>query len=281
MGSNDEKEKLIKELIKLESEIILEMRRDFEEEKVLRDYKIERLREMLKHSVKIMLRRLALMEYALNKNYQELFNSINACYRELNGQTIKEFPRVNLLLCLREVSLRLHNYLSSVYSLNEHNKRFRKILDNQEFDKEYETKLKKIEKEEVKSFLIRLRVLLQHYNLFSPHAGIAVKLSDNEREIDRYLILDTNELLDFDKKKSPAWEEWINRRGWGSKAKKYIKNCGNKIELKSVIGEYQKSTKKLYEQIYKKVIELYSEKYSGMKEELPILEKIRRVNNEN
>lgn len=281
MGSNDEKEKIIEELLKLEGEKILGMYRDFEENRIrenLREYTTEFLKDFFKkeekEKIKILLRQLAIMEYILNKNYKKLSDSIEEGYEVLEEETIKEFPSINMLIKMREISLHLHNYLSCVYSLDQYTQRFYDILDSQELNR-YKTQLKKLENEELKCFLIRLRVVLQHYRLSPLRSGMHKDIE--EEKIDRYIVWNKKELLDLENIKSPAWEKWRNNGGWKSKGRKYIKNCGEKIELKGILKEYQNITKKFYSKLYKKVIEIYSKKYPEMEKEILTLEKIRSV----
>lgn len=217
--------------------------------------------------IKYMLKNLAVSEYTLNKNFQELSNKINF-------YPVKSKKR-EIHLFIDEIRRLLHNYLASVYSLDEHTKNFFEILNNQQLKEKYKKELTKMENKKLKCFLIRLRAYSQHYNLFSPNLLLKwKKYTRNFKEaksIDKILVLDKKRLLDIERKKPPGW------RGWGNNVIKDIENSKDRIDLKDVIEEYQEFSKKFCSYLYEEVISIYSKKYPNMKELIQELEEIRRT----
>ena len=274
MTKNKTEKNVIASLTSFETELIIEALKELRKgslisilEKAEKDRLIQYICRFERERTTNLLKNLAIMEYILNKNYQELSDAVESYYRDFKDWKRKDLPQLYRLL--GEINRLFHNYLASVYSLDNHTIIFYRILFNKRFNEEF--KSFKNQNKKHKQFLIELRAFIQHYGLFSPIARITYKTVYNEKGegVDQHLLLDKRKLLTLDKKFLLGW------RGWSDGTKKYIERYEESIDLKVLINEYQKSTKEIYDRLYKKVIDIYSKKYPEMKKLISELEKIR------
>jgi hypothetical protein len=191
-----------------------------------------------------MLLNLATSQYAVNRNYHELSSAINKYENDLEIWSINK--RELFQAFLRELTRLLQNYLSSTYSLIEHNRRFCVDLDSSELNKPYFEKIKELRRNDCVVFVRDLRTFSQHIGLPLLSGQISFKKlsvdSDNS-EFKQRILLQKDE---FNK-----WKDWRKA------SENYIKSH-EEIDLKLVLNEYQSLIKTFYEWFYKKVTELYS-----------------------
>ncbi|HEC88780.1 MAG TPA: hypothetical protein ENI52_05640 [Thermoplasmata archaeon] len=265
---------IIASLTSFETELIIEALRELRKsslisilEKAEKDKIIQYISKFERERTTKLLKSLAIMEGALNKNYQELSDAIESYYRDFKDFEREDLPQLYQLL--DEINRLFHNYLASVYSLDNHTRIFYRILFNEQLNEEFK-RFKNLNKEH-KQFLRELRAFIQHYGLFSPIAWMNRRTIYDERGegVDQYLLLEKRKLLALDKKFLLGW------RGWDNGVKKYIEGYEESIDLEVLINEYQKSTKEIYDRLYKKVIEIYSKKYPEMKKLISEIEKRR------
>jgi len=184
-----------------------------------------------------MLLHLATSQYAVNRNYHELFKAMEFYENNLAIWEITKRHQLNAFL--REFLRLLHNYLASVYSLIEHTRMFCKELNNVELNSEYIVKLKELQNHVCVRFVRDLRTYSQHIQL----PIISAKLSfTSGSELKQQILLSSEELLKWNK--------------WHKDSKKYIESL-KEIDLKAVLSEFQTLIKCFYEWLYQKVTELY------------------------
>jgi hypothetical protein len=191
-----------------------------------------------------MLLNLATSQYAVNRNYHELSRAINKYENDLEIWSINK--RGLFEAFLRELTRLLQNYLSSTYSLIEHNRRFCVDLDSSELNNSYSEKIEELRRNDCVVFVKDLRTFSQHIGLPLLSGQISFKKlsvdSDNS-EFKQRILLQKDE---FNK-----WKDWRKA------SKNYIKSH-EEIDLKLVLTEYQSLIKTFYEWFFKKVTELYS-----------------------
>lgn len=202
-----------------------------------------------------MMKHLALSQYILNRNYQELYNVINSYEKDQSIWHVKNRPKLEALQ--KEFLRQLHNYLASILSLIDHTRAFCKNLDNQQFSKDNDEKIENIKNNKSAKFLKDLRNYTQHHELPSVFATVEVTKSDVDGEKEeKKFTLKIQDLL-----------KWDN---WSSLSQTFIEEHQKEIDLKTVIEEYQKLITKFYQWFYKRVVELNSEE----------IEELRKVESE-
>lgn len=191
-----------------------------------------------------MLLNLATSQYVVNRNYCELAIAINKYESDLEIWNIRK--RVLFEAFLRELTRLLQNYLSSTYSLIEHNRQFCNDLNCSELDRAYSEKIEALRSNDCVKFVRDLRTFSQHIGLPLLSGQISIKklsAESNSSEFKQRILLQKSELL--------KWKEW-------KKASENYINSHEEIDLKLVLNEYQSLIKTFYEWFYKKVTELYS-----------------------
>lgn len=109
------------------------------------------------------LRLLQMSRYTLNGNYAQLFDA-EEHLRENAETWVRQDPEVSNEFLL-EYSRRLHNYLSSYYSLYSHTLRIRNHVDSEDFNETYDRKIEDMDLERTSNFVKRFRSYIQHYQL--------------------------------------------------------------------------------------------------------------------
>lgn len=191
-----------------------------------------------------MLLNLATSQYAVYRNYDELSSAINKYEGDLEIWSIDK--RGLLEAFLRELTRLLQNYLSSTYSLIEHNRRFCEDLNCSELNKSYSEKIRDLRRNDCVIFVRDLRTFSQHIGLPLLIGEISLKklnMDSNTSEFKQRILLQKEELF-----------KW---KGWNEASNNYVKSH-EEIDLKLVLNEYQSLIKTFYEWFYKKVTELYS-----------------------
>jgi len=205
---------------------------------------------------------LAVSQYTLNKNYEELKNSITTYENDLSIWDMGR--RRNLEAFLVEFSRLFHNYLSSIFSLIEHTRTFLNNLNNPQLRQEYYEKLENLKINECVKFLKDLRTYVQHCNLSIVSAEFTLKRKNNDiknpLEHKQNLVIGKKELL-----------KW---GGWSFKSKNYIDKLENNVDLDIITIEYQKLITEFYQWFYNIIGELYSDK---IKEVLEIEKEIMKL----
>jgi hypothetical protein len=191
-----------------------------------------------------MLLNLATSQDAVYRNYDELSSAINKYESDLEIWSINK--RGLFYAFLRELTRLLQNYLSSTYSLIEHNRRFCEDLDCSELSKSYSEKIEELRCNDCVVFVRDLRTFSQHIGLPLLSGQISIKklsMGSDSSEVKQRILLQK--------------EEFFKWKRWKEASNNYAKSH-EEIDLKLVLNEYQSLIKTFYEWFYKKVTELYS-----------------------
>lgn len=191
-----------------------------------------------------MIKNLALSQYILNRNYNDLIEIFNYYQKDKEIWDIKNRPKLGALQ--KELLRLVHNYLASIYSLVEHTYVFRGKLNNKEFENFCNEKINKLKTDISITFLKDLRVYTQHYKLPFLEASISFKMINSKKReaiSEQNLFLDKEQLLKWDR--------------WSSISKSYLNKQDDKIDIKIVIQEHQKIIKNFYGLFYNKIAKLY------------------------
>jgi len=192
-----------------------------------------------------MLLNLATSQYAVNRNYHELSSAIAKYEVDLKIWDVKNRALLNAFL--RELSRLLQNYLSSIYSLIEHNREFCKDLNCAELNKAYSEEKETLLSNDCVNFIRDLRTFSQHIGL----PLLSGQISFSKSEFKQRILLQKEELF--------KWKKWKRA------SEKYI-NSHEEIDLKLVLNEYQSLINNFYKWFYKKVTELYAEQLKELTE---------------
>ena len=189
-----------------------------------------------------MLYNLAVSEYIVNRNYQELSSAMGKYEKNLSIWDVKKRPQLDAFL--REFRRLMHNYLSSTYSLIQHTIICRRELNRPSLNRVYSLKVKALLTNRCVRFVRDLRTYCQHIKL----PLVSAELTFDARKIGAEKL---KQRILIEKKELPKWKRW-NRL-----SKKYI-GSHKDIEPKAIFSEYQVLVKDFYKWFYKKVEELYS-----------------------
>jgi len=190
------------------------------------------------------------LHYFLQRNLGEFDDSVESY---IEGEDLwYEQNSKNLELHMLEIARRVHNYISVYYSLFEQTQKFRKELDDKNFDLKYKKKVEEIFNP-IESLLIKhLREYFQHYDI----PPIKVKI-ENESfgygKDKKIVLLDSGKLLKYER---------LN-----AKLKEYIKS--NEIDLVELIHSHNTRLK----EFYKWFNSILSERYREELKELSQYEK--------
>jgi hypothetical protein len=160
------------------------------------------------------------------EKHPELFNRINKWKTEL---------------LFKEIAFRLHNFVASSLSLIDHSRIvYRKAFKEKGHFDVYQKKVNSDLKENgLIQFIQKLRQMCQHYRL--PHISAEWKMKNSELS----LYIKNNDLLQFD--------------GWGNRAKSFIEESGERIDLLEVVNQYFEKIKAFHTWAKKEFSEKYGE----------------------
>ena len=189
-----------------------------------------------------MMLNLATSQYAVNRNYHELVSAITSYEGNLEIWNVKN--RGMLDAFLRELSRLLHNYLSSTFTVIQHNVRLCKDLHCPELYSEYLKMVESLKINECISFVKDLRTFAQHIGLPILSAQMSFSKSEGKgSELKQKILLEKDVLL--------SWKEWKHS------SRRYIQSH-KEIDLKLVLSEYQDLITKFNRWFYKRVGEIFS-----------------------
>lgn len=125
----------------------------------------------------------------------------------------------------------LHNYVASAFTLIDHTRiHYRELYEADNTMPDYQTEVSnRFKNNPLASFIVGLRQYAQHYK--SPSLSTQLIWNRNEG-MKTSLCINKNDISDFN---------------WSSKAKEYLKNCEDYIDVLQLIDEY-----------YKMVVDFYS-----------------------
>jgi hypothetical protein len=229
-----------------------------EEMESLKGYKIIQEIELLKGT-----------NYIFTLNYFELKDRINLFEKDYEIWFVKN--RQNIYYTNIETLRLLHNYSSSVLTLIDHTRNFRKKIREKNLEKIFENEISRLNVNDVAVFMKLIRQYLQHYSLPIINSNFNIKMAEftenqyisnsngfeewsndeiindegteNPYVVEIKMELDVNKLL-----------EW---KRWDSRSKKYLQKYGKSVEIKVFCEEYFKLIESFYDSFYKIVLEAY------------------------
>ena len=208
--------------------------------------KIERMLEILK-----------VAEYVNDKNYKELTETISNYKGNFSLWNLDKMR--NLGISHREIIRLFHNYLSSLSSLISSARVFKKHLKNEEFSKEYDSKMKSMKINVFHRFILDIRNYSQHYG--PPPISLLFfvrKSGKNKFDMRLGIVIDREFLL--------SWEKLT------SVSKEFVKKQGDDIDME-IINDHQKEIKKNFLWLHTRINELYAKDIEELRNlELQIIE---------
>jgi len=165
-------------------------------------------------------------------NYEEFRNFLSYMVENPNSFELSSPYNRNQLKLMQNENLRLlHNYVSSAFSLIDHTRiHYRDLYEPNNLMTDYQDHVDKMFKESpIAAFIVGLRQYAQHYR--TPSISFQSIWSRAEGMCSK-ICISKNDILSFS--------------GWNSKAKSYLKNSVEHIDLKNVIDEYYKIVIKFY-----------------------------------
>jgi len=221
---------------------------------------IHKLESLEGNKILSKIKHLAISQFTLNRNYQELDSLIKGYEKDLSIWSIDN--RAKLDLIQREFLRLLHNYLSSIFSLVGHTYAFRDDISNENIEKFILDEINRFKEDSSLVFLKDLRTYTQHYKLPFSTASLSFKSVSQGRGIsEQKLELNLDELS--------KWSKWTK------KSKEFLETQDKKIDIKKVIDFYQKNITDLYKSIYDKIIKVYEkelEEYINLEREIFLLQ---------
>lgn len=193
------------------------------------------------------------LEYSVQlfqRNYEVLTKLLNQII-EKKDQHADLFNRINRWrteFVFKEISFRLHNFVASSLSLVDHSRIvYKKSFADKEHYEVYQKKVNcDLKGSEIVQFVQKLRQMCQHYRL--PY--ISAEL--NIKESNLVLYLHKTDLLEFD--------------GWNKKAKKFLKNSGDQIDLQKIVNKYHEVIIAFHKWAKKEFAELYEDEIMNIYE---------------
>lgn len=183
--------------------------------------------------------------YIFRKNFNDLIDKIKEYESDNEIWYVKNRPLLHQMHL--EILRLLHNYASSILSLIDHTRNFRKKIKEKKLESVFDFEINKLAINDVVTFMKQLRQYFQHYRLPITKAQFSVeKLNGSE---DRYskelkMQLDVEELL-----------KW---KGWNGISKRYLKNFNENVEIEIFCQEYYGIIEQFYEIFYDIVLKAYN-----------------------
>ena len=156
----------------------------------LKGYKIIQEIELLKGT-----------NYTFVRNFYELMETIREYEQDNEIWYLQNRQKLHLMQL--EVLRLLHNFTSSVLTLIDHTRNFRKKIEEKKLDTTFKTEIKNLILNDVVIFMKQLRQYFQHYSLPVTNAQIHVTIipgTENQYTEQQKLQLDVNELM--------KWTRW-------------------------------------------------------------------------
>lgn len=207
--------------------------------------------------------------YTLEKNYDELMNLIVRCENELIFKIFEDGILYNNMKL--EISRMLHNYYSSIQSLIDHTRRIKEKLNNNELNISWQNEITILLNNDCTKFSKKFRNYIQHYEIPVLHSKFHISNPDGltpEKIKNRDATFIYN--MHVDQKELLIWDNW------NSASKRYIKNLGKELELKSLLSDYYNLNYNFYDWFYNKIYSLYGDEINKVNE---IDEKMRQIIN--
>jgi hypothetical protein len=186
--------------------------------------------------------------YTLTINYDVLQDAIKSYENDWQIWAVENRDRLESFQI--EFTRRLHNYLSSVFSLLEHTYAFKNSLDNEKFNKRYSEQLEASDLSDKVTFLKDLRNYTQHYKLPFVTATLSYQATDiesGEGEIEQTLSLNQEPLLEWD--------------GWNSDSRAYLEELDDEIDIGAVAEDYQEAIIDFYDWFRECIEDIYSDEF--------------------
>lgn len=209
-----------------------------EEIEDLKGTELQREMESLHTSLQILTQNYQLIVHAeetLEESGLELFDQQN---REKMDEFQVEYLR------------RLHNYVSSVYSIIKHSQRVVNKYGEDDFAEHYSDELEDRDLIEKGEFLRQLRHYTQKRKL--PPISSKMSWTREEGEMEFDMVIDKEDMLDWD--------------GWNSDAEDYLESLGDEIDLDAQINQYQEEITDFYDWFFRYMENYFHEEFEEREE---------------
>ena len=198
--------------------------------------------------IHLLLRGLDQSKTILNRNYFWLLQLDEFISENIEILDVRNRDRVNDFHL--EFARNLHNYLASVKTLVDHTRALKKELKlDSKFEDLYEQQRNEILGTDTITFIQQLREYVQHYKLLP--SGIQVKVDNKDNETIT-LTLDTPALREFS--------------GWKKASLKVIEKNPEKIDIFTLLKEYQTSIEQFYKWFSNKMEKIFKEELTEFDE---------------
>jgi hypothetical protein len=143
---------------------------------------------------------------------------------------------------LKELSFRLHDYLSAVKSLVDHSRTlYNQLYRHTQLFPEYEPEVKRVFAiDGLVQTVQGLREMAQHYEL----PNVTLVRTFNENETSARIVLKRSDLLKYE--------------GWKAPAKKFIATSGDEINLRELCTKHHEIVVEFYEWTYARLREIHA-----------------------
>ena len=199
--------------------------------------------------------------YIFRKNFNDLIDKIKE-YESDNEIWYVENRQLLHQMHLEILRL-VHNYVSSILSLIDHTRNFRKKIKEKKLESVFDFEINKLAINDVVTFMKQLRQYFQHYRLPITKAQFSVEKlngSEDQYSTELKMQLDVEELL--------KWKKW------NSISKRYLEKFNENVEIKLFCQEYYGIIEQFYEIFYDIVLQAYN---SEINELLMFQEEINKL----
>ncbi len=199
----------------------------------------EFITKMPGHDIHLRNKRIRDSHYVLDENFNQIIGFID----DFEGTFSPIRYTERLEHDYRELKRLLHNYSASVFSFLQHMNAITSENKIHDFSEIYEEQRKKYESHDVRQFIIRLRVFMQHIDLIDVSTKYSFSANSATRDIDIKIQLLRDELL--------KWNDWK------SQGKRYLKNSPEYIHLRIVLAQHKLIIDELYNNTFFKIFSSY------------------------
>jgi hypothetical protein len=209
---------------------------------------IDKLQNSEGYQIERIVVNLRISKYTVDKNFEELTKLIRDF--ETGVEIWAEKNRQHFEAGLWELSRLLQNYLSSIYTLIEHNIQLCENLDSEELNHLYGKQKNELLNWDCTRFVRDLRTFSQHVGL--PLLMGQINLSKTEYK--QSILLQRDELSKWHK--------------WSEQSKKYMK-AKRELELLKIVEEYQFLIGSFHEWLLQTILKIFQKQLN----ELPLIRK--------
>ena len=206
--------------------------------------------------------------YILDENYRQIIEFVDDFQGNFDPVRYRDLFRADN----QEVKRLLHNYSASVFSLLNHMGKITSEDKTHNLSDIYKEQIKIYKSHDIRQFIIRLRVFIQHIDLINPSTHYSFRVrADTDDDVN--LRTDTIIKIELNRDELLKWDHWK------SQGKRFLQNSPETIHLKKVLIQHKIIIDNLYNNTLSKIILQYEKDVDEFNEKLMELDKLRREMN--